>query len=49
MIQNLLSSVSHKPLDLIHCDVWGPSLVTSVSGYRYYVIFIDDYSRYCLI
>ena len=33
-------------LDLIHCDLWGPSPVTSVDGYRYYVVFVDDYSRF---
>ena len=26
-------------------DVWGPSPVTALNGYRYYVSFIDDYSR----
>ncbi|KAJ9538664.1 hypothetical protein OSB04_031397 [Centaurea solstitialis] len=34
------------PLDLIHCDVWGPSPVFSVDNYRYYVIFVDDFSRF---
>lgn len=34
------------PLDLVHCDLWGPSPVTSTDGYRYYVIFVDDYSRF---
>ncbi|KAI3719151.1 hypothetical protein L6452_20045 [Arctium lappa] len=36
-----------NPLDLIHCDLWGPSPVLSVDHYRYYVAFIDDYSRFC--
>lgn len=36
------------PSDLIHSDVW-MSLVVSVSGFRYYVLFIDDFTRYSWI
>lgn len=33
------------PLDLIYTDVW--TLPTySVDGYKYYVIFVDHYTRY---
>ena len=35
-----------KPLEIIHSDLWGPSPVTSRTGNRYYVIFIDDFTRY---
>jgi histone deacetylase 1/2 len=34
-----------KPLQLIHTDVW-VSLITSIGGCRYYVIFVDDFSRF---
>ncbi|PKU70861.1 Retrovirus-related Pol polyprotein from transposon TNT 1-94 [Dendrobium catenatum] len=37
------------PLALLHSDVWGPSPVTSNQGFRYYVTFIDDFSRYTWI
>ena len=37
---------SSHVLDLIHCDLWGPSPIKSNSGFFYYVIFIDDYSRF---
>jgi transposase InsO family protein len=33
------------PCDLIHTDVWGPSPITSKSGCRWYISFIDDCSR----
>lgn len=32
--------------DLVHCDLWGPSPITSFDGFRYYVIFVDDYSKF---
>ena len=35
---------AHRILELIHSDVWMPSQ-PSLSGYEYYVSFIDDYSR----
>ena len=33
-------------MELIHSDVFGPVKQTSISGMRYMVTFIDDYSRY---
>ncbi|KAI5316471.1 hypothetical protein L3X38_036178 [Prunus dulcis] len=39
---------STKPFALIHSDVW-MSLVVFASGYRYYVLFMDDYTRYSWI
>jgi transposase InsO family protein len=38
-------SRSKKILDLVHSDVSGPMLVPYASGFWYYVIFTDDYSR----
>ena len=36
---------SCEPFILIHSDVWGPCLVTSVSGAKWFVTFIDCYTR----
>lgn len=35
-----------NPLQLVYSDLWGPSPVLSSSGYRYYIHFIDAYSRF---
>jgi hypothetical protein len=32
-------------LSLIYFDVCGPTSMESVSGFKYFVLFIDDYSR----
>jgi hypothetical protein len=36
---------SCEPFILIHSDVWGPCSVTSVNGAKWYVTFIDCYTR----
>ena len=45
---NLSESVSTSPLELLHSDVWS-SPVISNENFRYYVLFVDDYSRYSWI
>lgn len=30
-------------LDMIHCDVQGPALITTSDDFRYYVAFVDDF------
>jgi hypothetical protein len=37
---------SNKLFDVIHSDVWGPCEVHFVSGHRWFVTFIDGFSRY---
>ena len=33
------------PFELVHSDVWGPCLVVCPTVFRYFVMFVDDYSR----
>ena len=40
---------SSRSLERIHCDVWGPAPTLSVQGYKYYVVFIDNFSRFSWI
>jgi len=35
-----------EPLDLVHSDLAGRMSLPSVGGSKYFVLFIDDYSRY---
>jgi Integrase core domain len=41
----LSNSKTSKNFELVHSDVWGPAPVTSYNNFRYYVTFIDDFSR----
>jgi len=38
-----------KKLQLIHTDVAGPMKTISLNGSRYYIAFIDDYTRMCWV
>ena len=37
---------STQPLELLHSDVWGSAPISSSNGYKYYLLFVDDFSRY---
>ena len=42
------NSDSHalKIFDIIHVDIWGPFPVSSLHGHRYFLIVVDDHSRF---
>jgi hypothetical protein len=42
---SISSSRAEQAFDLIHCDLW-TSPVLSVSGYKYYLVILDDYSHF---
>lgn len=42
----LNNEISSVLLNKIHCDLWGPAPISSCQNFKYYVSFIDDYSRF---
>ena len=36
---------SSRPFALIHSDIWGPSRVTTITGTKWFVSFVDDHTR----
>ena len=40
------SLTSQAPLDLVCTDVWGHASSTGIDGSRYYLIFVDHFSKY---
>eukprot|EP00731_Ephydatia_muelleri_P018948 Em0011g988a len=38
-----------RKLQLVHSDVCGPMPTESIGGSRYFVTFVDDYSRFCRV
>ncbi|KAM1263553.1 hypothetical protein ACFX2G_029156 [Malus domestica] len=43
------TSSASTSLKLLHCDVWGPSPVLSVTGYRFYLLIVDEFTKYTWI
>jgi transposase InsO family protein len=39
------SSCATHAFDLVHCDLW-TSPVSSIFGYKYYLVVVDDFSHY---
>ncbi|KAF7142376.1 hypothetical protein RHSIM_Rhsim05G0026100 [Rhododendron simsii] len=35
-----------NPIEKIHCDLWGPAPVVSFQKFRFYVIFVDECTRF---
>ena len=40
---------SRRKLELVHSDVCGPMQTASIGGAKYFVTFIDDYTRCCSV
>ena len=46
---NKSTSISPSPFDPVHYDIWGPTPTPTMGSSRYFVLFIDDYSRFTWI
>jgi hypothetical protein len=42
---SLSTSASSAIFDLLHCDLWTSSIISN-SGFRYYLVIVDDFSHY---
>ena len=40
---------ANRPLDLVHSDLCGPISTSTPEGFRYWVVFIDDHTRYRVV
>lgn len=45
----LVDHHSKLPFEIVYSDVWGPAPMSSHLGHRYFVLFIDDFTRYTWI
>jgi len=43
------TSTSTQPFDLIHCDIWGPFFIKSLTGSSYFLTIVDDHTRFTWI
>jgi hypothetical protein len=42
-------SIASSKFELLHFDIWGPLSIPSVHNHRYFLIILDDYSRFVWI
>ena len=47
--RKLGSTRSSHLLEIIHTDICGPFPIETLEGHRYFITFIDDYSRFCYL
>jgi transposase InsO family protein len=40
------SSTHDRSLEVLHMDLFGPIAYISISGSKYYLVIVDDYSRF---
>ena len=37
------------PFELVHFDLWGPAPVVSTNAFRYYLVFVDEFTKFTLV
>jgi hypothetical protein len=40
---------SEFPLHVLHADLWGPAPIQSNNGFRFYLVIVDDYTKFCWV
>ena len=45
IFQSRVNNRSSYAFELVHSDVWGLSRVPSIKGFRYFMLFVDDFSH----
>ena len=44
-----VENTSTQPFEIIHLDVWGPASIFSDLSFSYFVLLVDDYTRFTWI
>ncbi|CAI7806664.1 unnamed protein product [Closterium sp. NIES-53] len=48
-VRSQWATTSKAPLQTLHMDVWGPARVRGQGHERYFLLVVDDYSRYTMV
>uniref|UniRef100_A0A2N9EEC7 Integrase catalytic domain-containing protein n=1 Tax=Fagus sylvatica TaxID=28930 RepID=A0A2N9EEC7_FAGSY len=40
---------SEFPLHVLHANLWGPAPIQSYNGFKYYLVIVDDYTKFCWV
>ena len=40
-----LNHISNSPFDIVHCDIWGPYIVPTVDGHKYFLTIVNACTR----
>jgi hypothetical protein len=43
---SISTTQSSKIFEILHVDIWGPYSIPSISGHKYFLTLVDDYSRF---